>query len=70
MRYGSDDEPRERMGKSFPNPDIGKDALIYKGHSKGWHGRLLEINLHTAKIECSGRHPPFLEVPKKNIIVL
>jgi hypothetical protein len=58
------------MAAGYRDLDIGQQAIVYIGHMKGWQGRLVESSHRTAKIECVGRHPPFLELPKKNFILL
>jgi hypothetical protein len=49
---------------------MGKEAAICKGHMKGWQGRLIEINRHSVKIECGGRHPPWAVASLGEVVLL
>ena len=47
-----------------------KEAAVCKGHMKGWRGPLIDVNRRTAKIECGGRHPPWVVEPLGNVVLL
>jgi hypothetical protein len=53
------------------DPRIGREAAVYVGHMKGYRGRLLEINRHSGKIECSGRSQvPTYTTLLKNLVLM
>ena len=47
-----------------------KEAAVCKGHMKGWQGPLIEINRHSVKIECGGRHPPWVVASLGEVVLL
>lgn len=52
------------------DPRIGREAAVYVGHLKGYRGRLLEIGLHSGKIEVPMCHPPTRTVPLKHLVLM
>jgi hypothetical protein len=60
----------QMLGGHGSDPRIGREAAVYVGHMKGYQGRLIEINRHSGKIECPGRHVPTYTTLLKHLVLM